>query len=106
MALPAAHAVPGHDVLPGGDGGELVQPGGPGAAPQRGHIEDSPVIAPLSAGPARVVRRDRSDQISERVGEKHAFSSFASRDNRGRNLWDTDPVAADSRGNVNARRGS
>lgn len=51
-----------------GVGGQAL-PGGPGAAPQRRHIEDSPVIAPLSAGAARVVRPDWSDQFSERVGE-------------------------------------
>ena len=51
-----------------GVGGQAL-PGGPGAASQRRHIEDSPVIASLSAGPARVVRPDWSDQFSERVGE-------------------------------------
>ena len=53
----------------GPGGGGQVLPGGPDAEPQRRHIEDSPVIAPLSASSAHVVRQDWFDQISERVGE-------------------------------------
>ena len=37
--LAATHAVPGQDVLAGGDGGELVQPGGHARGEQRPHIQ-------------------------------------------------------------------